>query len=356
MPLLQTSAHHPEMSKQNDQSSSDRSSRILSTSPIQEHADSAKTSLSAMTQGTSADRSRKHATPPSHNQESTAIAALGIIITAMLTMTLVLQKQGLSSIDNPTLSKTAIDQAMMEPTQYTECPECGHWTLEGPLYKGPPRNATYSPPKLPDSLSMPSTPNNSPVTSPCLLHQTIPPLQRRSEDSGNKQRLTTTPGKATTSSIHGGATTTALIPGTVARQWVATKITLQTKMTTVTPGTPVQPWIAMKARVTPRTHHTPPIMMPTTKTTSNALGCTLPHPGTFPPNKNMMSLIMSSPTLSTNNSLTIPHSECLGNMSPSMTLHASASTCAWMVLHNDSLEKSKPLTSTTWTWRNFSMI
>ena len=260
MPLLQTSAHYPEMSKQNDRSLSDRSFRTLSASLIQEHADSAKTSLSTMTQGTDADRSsmppshdqrsKNHTMPPSHDQELTAIAAFSIIITAMLTMTLVLQKPGLSKVDNPTLSKAEIEQAMMEPIprtmQCTECPRCGHWTLGGPLHKNPPRNATNSPSKLPDLPPIPSTPNKTPTAAPCLLPLSIPPLQLRSENSGSKERSTTTPGKATTSSIHGGATTTAVIPGTVARRWVATKITLQTKTTTATLGTPVPQWEAAK--------------------------------------------------------------------------------------------------------------
>jgi len=62
MPLLQTNTHYPETSKQNDRSSGTRSNGTLSTSSIQEHADSTKASLSAMTHGTDADRSSM---PPS---------------------------------------------------------------------------------------------------------------------------------------------------------------------------------------------------------------------------------------------------------------------------------------------------
>ena len=177
--------------------------------------------------------------PPSSDQELTAITALSIIITVMLTMTLVLQKQGLSNMDNPTLSTAGIDQVIMKPMQRTKCPRCEHWILEGLPYKGPPRNATHSPSKLPDSPPMPSTPNNSPVNLPCLLSPTIPLLQLRSKDFGSKEKSTATPGKATTSSIHGGAMTTAVTPGTAAKRWVAMKIILQTTTTTVIHGTPV---------------------------------------------------------------------------------------------------------------------
>ena len=370
MPLLQTSAHYPETSKQDDQSSSNRSFGTLSASPIQEHTDSAKTPLSAMTHGTNADqsstppsndqRSRKHATPPSHDQELTAIAALSIIITAMLTMTLALWKQGLSSIDNPILSKTRIDQAttrqVQHTMQHTECSRCGHWAQEGLPYKSPSKNATYSPSKTPAFPPMPSTPNNTPITSPCLLPPTIPLLQLRSKDSGSKEKSTTTPGKATMSSIHGGATMTAVTPGTVARQWVATKIMLQTKTITATLGILAQRWEAATVVLptTPITRHKPPITMLTTKTTSNALGHMSPHHGTSPLDKNTTSSTTSSPTLSANDFPITPHSECLGNASPSTTLHTSASTYAWMAPHNDSQEKSRLLTSITQTWRNSS--
>jgi len=64
MPLLPTSTHYPETSKQNDRSSSTGSLGTLSISLIQEHANSAKTSLSAMTHGTDADQS---STPPSND-------------------------------------------------------------------------------------------------------------------------------------------------------------------------------------------------------------------------------------------------------------------------------------------------
>ena len=64
LPLLQTSMHYPKNSKQNDQSSSDQCFGTLSASLIQEHADSAKISLSTMTYNTDADRSK---TPPSND-------------------------------------------------------------------------------------------------------------------------------------------------------------------------------------------------------------------------------------------------------------------------------------------------
>jgi len=79
-----------------------------------------------------------------------------------------------------------------------------------------------------------------------------------------------------------------------------------------------------------------------------------PHHGTSPCNKNMMSLTTSLPTLSANNSLTTLHSECLGNVNPSMISHNFASTSLWMALLSDSPEKSRPRTLTTQTWRNCS--
>jgi len=92
------------------------------------------------------------------------------------------------------------------------------------------------------------------------------------------------------------------------------------------------------------------------KNMSNALGCTSPHHGTSPYNKNIVSSITSSPMLSTSDSLTTLHSECWGNASPSMTSCAFASTCAWTAPHNDSQEKSRLLTSITQTWKNSSTI
>jgi len=109
MPLLQTSTHYPKTSKQNDQSLSDGNFGTLSTSLIQEPADSAKTLPSAMTQDTDANRSstppsndrrpKKHIAPPSHDQELTAITVLELIITTVLTMTLVLREHGLGNTD-----------------------------------------------------------------------------------------------------------------------------------------------------------------------------------------------------------------------------------------------------------------
>ena len=135
----------------------------------------------------------------------------------------------------------------------TECPRCEHWILEGQPYKSPPRNATYSPSKSLELHPTPSTPDNTPICSPCLPPPTIPLLQLRSEDSGNKEKLTTTLGKATTSSIGGEVTTTTAIPGTVARQWGATKIMPPTKTTTAIPGIPVQQWVVTRVKVIPRT-------------------------------------------------------------------------------------------------------
>jgi len=151
-------------------------------------------------------RSKKHATPPSHNQGLTAITALSVIVTAMLTMTLVLWKPGLSSVDNLTLSKTGIDQATKKPMQCNEYPRCGYWTLEEQVHKNPAENATYSLSKLPNSPPMPSTPNNTPIASPCPPPLSIPPLRLRSEDSGSKERSTTTPGNVGNSLLMGSKT------------------------------------------------------------------------------------------------------------------------------------------------------
>ena len=79
-----------------------------------------------------------------------------------------------------------------------------------------------------------------------------------------------------------------------------------------------------------------------------------PHHGMSPLDKNIVNLTTSSPTLSVNNSPITPHSGCLGNASPSMTLCASASICAWTVLHKGSLGRSRLLTLTMRTWRNSS--
>jgi len=365
--LLQTSAHYPKTSNQNNRSTNDRCFGTLSASPIQEHT---QRSLSTMTQGADADRSR---TPPSNNQrsrkqamplndgqEATAIAVLGMIILTTLTMARVIRNQGLNRIGDPTLNKAENDQAKMEPkphtTQRTECPSGEHWTLEGSKYKNPPGKTTCSPSKPTNSPPTPSTPNNSPVTSPCPPPLPIPLLQLRSEDSGNKARSTTTLGRATTNSIHGGATTTAAIPGTVPRQWVATRIMLRTKTTIAILGTPVRRWEAAKA-VLPmnlRTQHTPSTMMPMTRMTNSELGHIPRQHGMFPVAKNMPSLTTSSPISSANDSPTTLHSECLGNVSPSMTSHASVSTYAWTALHSVSQEKSKPPISITRTWKSYS--
>jgi len=64
MPLLQTSTHYPETSKQNDQSSGNQSFGTLSMSLIQEHADSTEPLLSTMTYSTGVERSKM---PPSND-------------------------------------------------------------------------------------------------------------------------------------------------------------------------------------------------------------------------------------------------------------------------------------------------
>jgi len=210
MPRLQTSAYYPKMSKQNDRSSSDQCFGTLSASPIQEHADYAKTSLSAMTYDTDADRSKKRTMPLSYDLESTTITILSIIVATMLTLTLVQRDKRQSNI---------MDQAASRQRQCTmpcmECPRREYWMLEGPPYKNPPRNTTSS--QLSDLPPMPPTPDNSPITSPCLPPLPIPLLQLKSEDFGSKERSTITPGKATMNSTCGGAMTTAVTPGTVAR-------------------------------------------------------------------------------------------------------------------------------------------
>jgi len=374
MSLLQTSAHYPETSKQNDRSSGTSSFGTLSASSIQEHADGAKTSLSTMTHGTNADRSNtppsndqgseKHETPPGINQtgtdqpqtassadqKQTALTTLGIIILAMLTR--VQKEQRRSTMTDPPRTVPSTKEQVRQMTRNAECPRCRHWAQEEPQYKNPPKNTTNAPSNSPVLPTMPTTPNNTPDQSPCPTPPMTPPLRLKSEDSGNKEKSTTTPGKATTSSIHGGATTTAAIPGTVARRWEATKIMLPTRTTTASPGIPVRQWAVTKVKVIPRIRHTPWVTMPTMKTTSNERRIVLLHPGTSPLDKNTRSSTMSSPILSANNSPTTPHSECWGNANPSTTSHASVSTYAWMAPRNDSQERSRQPTLTTQIWRN----
>jgi len=375
MPLLQTSAHYPKTSKQSDRNSGTRSGGTLSASSIQEHADGAKTSLSAMTHGTDADRSKtppstdreskKHATPPKaneagtdqtqtssdRNQKQTALTTLGIIILAILTVAQKEQRRG--NMTDPPTTVSSTEKQRRQTMRNAECPTCRHWTQEEPQYKNPPENATSSPSQPTDPPPTSTTPNNTPAISPCQPPSPIPPLQLRSEDSGSKGKLTTIPGKATTNSTHGGATTTAAIPGTVARRWVATKITLRLKTITATHGTHAQQWEA--ARVAPQmtsiTHHMPPI---TTQISKNAPETVSPHPGISQLDKNTQNSTTSSPISSANTSPITPQSECWGNVSLPTTSCASASTSAWTAQHNGSLEKSKLSTSTTQTWRNYS--
>jgi len=95
MPLLQTSAHYSETSKQNDRSQSNRSDGTLSASPIQGCADCATVLPSAMTHDadhdqlatppmTDATGTGQSKTPPSPDQKRTALTTLGIIVTAIL--------------------------------------------------------------------------------------------------------------------------------------------------------------------------------------------------------------------------------------------------------------------------------
>ena len=242
-PLLQTSAHYPRMSKQNNQRLSDGSFGTLSASLTQEHADSAKTSLSTMTHGTDADRlstppsnnqgSKKHAMPPTanetrtdrsqtslnHDQKWTALTTLGIIITAILMIVQGNQRRckTTSLMSDEAIAVSSVAEQTQRNTQDAECPKCGHGTQEELPYKSPPEHTTSSPSKSPVLYPTPSTPSNSPINSPCLLPSPIPPLQLKSKDSGSRGRSTTIPGKATTSSTCGGATTTVAIPGTAAR-------------------------------------------------------------------------------------------------------------------------------------------
>jgi len=378
MPLLQTSAHYPEMSKQNNRSLGTRSFGTLSTSSIQEHADSAKTLLSAMTQGTDVDQSstppsndqgsKKHATPqfnkartnqsqtPSNpDQKRTALTTLGIIITAILTIVQGNRRRHemIDQTTDRTIQVPHVAEQTQRMTQNAEYPRYGHGTQEEPQYKSSPRNATSSPSKLPVPFVTPSAPNNTPITLPCLLPSPTPLLQLRFEDSGSKEKSTTILGKATTSSIHGGATMTAAIPGTVARRWTATKIMLRTKTSTATLGTPVQQWGATKVAspVIPMTSPIPPITMQIPK---NAPGIASPHLGTSLIDKSTQNSITSSPISSANTSQITPQSECWDNVNLPMTSRASASTFAWTAQHNGSPEKSKPSTLTTQTWRNYS--
>jgi len=139
VPQLQTSTHYPEMSKQNDRSSSDQCFGTLSASPIQEHADYAKTSLSAMTYDTDADQSKKRTTPLSYDLESTTITVLSIIVATMLTLTLVQRDKRQSDITDQAASRQR-----KRTMPHMECPRCKYWMLEGPPYKNPPRNTTSS--------------------------------------------------------------------------------------------------------------------------------------------------------------------------------------------------------------------
>jgi len=230
MPLLQTSAHYPKTSKQVNRSASNQCRGTLSASSIQEHADNAKRSPSTMTHGIDVDQSR---TPPriseagtdqsrtssDLDQKWTALTTLGIITTAIL---LVVQgnqrrRKTTSLMSNEAMAVSSVAEQTQRNIQSTECPKCGHGTQEELPYKSPPKHATSSPSKSPVLYPTPTTPPNSPTTSPCLLPSLTPRLQLRSEDSGSKEKWTTTPGKDTTSSTHGEVTTIAATPGTVAR-------------------------------------------------------------------------------------------------------------------------------------------
>jgi len=242
---LLTNTHKSKTSKQTDRRSSDQHFETLRVSPIQEHTDSTKTSLSTMTHSTSVNQSimlpmtneagtDQSQMPPSHNQKLTALTTLGIIITAILMI--VQGNQGHCDTTNQTSDKAITVQRMKEQIRQamrnTECPRCRHWTQVGPLYKSPLEKATSSPSNSPVQPSTPTTPNNTPITSPCLPPSPIPLLQLRSKDSGSKEKLTAIPGKATTNSIHGGAMMIAAIPSTVDRQWGAMKIMPPIIMTT----------------------------------------------------------------------------------------------------------------------------
>ena len=79
-----------------------------------------------------------------------------------------------------------------------------------------------------------------------------------------------------------------------------------------------------------------------------------PQTGTFQIDRNTQKLTTSSPISSASNSRITPHSECWGNASPPTTSRVFVNTYAWTALHNDSLGRSRPLTSTTRIWKNYS--
>ena len=364
-PMRQTSAHHSKMGKTNDRPMTYQSIGTQSTSPIQEPDDQTIASLSPPGEA-GTDRTNTlqgvnqnnpeivwhSTTPPDHNERLTALTIWSLMVTAMLLKVLTRPHiayststdQGDTLVAKSTLTK---EQGMIPGPERTNN---GH--IEEMCYKGSARSTMNSPFQTLDIDLTPLTPDNSPVNSPWLPPSLTPLLRPRSEDSGSKDKLTTTPGETTTSSIPGGATMTALTPGTVTRQWKTTKITIKIKRPKATRrGTPAQQWEAKKAKLpTTLTYQTTWATAQTTKPTKN--GRTLPYLGTSLHAKDTPNLTTSSLTSYASNSPITPQSECWGNANPPMISPDSANTSVWMGQHNDSREKYKPSTSTMWIWRN----
>ena len=364
-PMLQTSAHYSETGKTINQPTTYRSIGTQSGSLIQEPDDQAMASLSppggAGTDHANASRSinqnnpgivRHSKTPPDHNARLTALTIWSLMVATMLRKVLTQPQitnststdQGDTLMTKTTLTK---EQEMIPGPKRTDDRH-----VEEVRYKSSARSTTNSPFQTLNIDSTPSTPDNPPVNLPCRPPSLTPLLRLRSEDSGSKDKWTTIPGKATTSSIPGGVTTTAPTPGTVTKQWKTTKITIEIKMPKVTrPGTPVRHREAKKAKLpTTLAYQTTLATAQMTKPTKN--GQTSPHLGTSLPAKNTPNLTTSSRMSYASDSPITPRSECWGNASPPMISPDSANISAWMGQHNDSREKYKPSTSTTRTWKN----
>ena len=364
-PMLQTSAQYSETSKTIGCPTTYRSIRMQSRSPIQEPDDQTMASLSppdgAGTDHTNTSRSvnqnnpgivQHSKTPLDHNAKLTALTIWSLMVTAMLLKVLTQPQTAYSTSTDQGDTLVARNTLTKEQETIPEPERTDNKRIEEMRYKSSARSTTNSPFQTLNIDSTLPTPDYPPVNSPCLLPSSIPLLQLRSEDSGSKDKLTTKPGKATTSSIPGGATTTTPTPGAVTKQWKTTKITIKTKMPKAAQlGTPARQWEAMKAKLpTTLTYQTTLATAQTTKPTKN--GCTSPRLGTSRPAKDTPNLTMSSLMLYASDSPITPRSECWGNASPPMISPDSANTSVWMEQPNDSREKYKPSTSTTWTWKN----
>ena len=192
--LTQTSAHYPKTSKPNDQTPTNWSIGTQSTSLIQEPSDQAPASLSAMTNRTGTNCAKtplgtdpkiiwQQMMPLTHDMILTALTLWSLMITAVLLMA---WKQRQVACDR------SEDQGKTRTTnpRKPECHDC-KWTMEM-SYKSLQEGTSILSSQFTDTLLMPSAPNNSPTTSPCLLPTLTQLLRQRSEDSGSKEKLSTT--------------------------------------------------------------------------------------------------------------------------------------------------------------------